>query len=173
MAHSDGSRTIEKETKVVITASTMRYLGKVLVQLCVRSARYGRRETQITVHVVVKKQWSMVVRAKPLNAEFITEENNHYCLTVGKATSITHAFVSCPYFHKGFLTRKNSTCHFFLYPARYHYKNWITNLCSIASHTTSVNHETCQTNNYYWQSRGAWGSPECRSQYTSCKYPVH
>ena len=47
-----------------------------------------------------------MVRAKPLNAEFITEENNHYCLTVGKATSITHAFVSCPYFHKGFLTNK-------------------------------------------------------------------
>ena len=45
-----------------------------------------------------------------LNADFIAEENNNYCLTVGKDISITYAFVSCLYFPRGFLTSKNSTC---------------------------------------------------------------
>ena len=37
-----------------------------------------------------------------LNAEFIAEENNNYCLTVGKDISITYAFVSFLFFPRVF-----------------------------------------------------------------------
>ena len=51
-----------------------------------------------------------------LNADFIAEENNNYCLTVGKDISITYAFVSFLFFPKGFLTSKNSNCHLLFFP---------------------------------------------------------